>query len=523
MFCFMIHMRKSAVKDHNKEWPVSPTFITTANNRNAGIPPRILRAMAGLIGVLAILTFATGNAWARPAPENFADLAEKLLPSVVNISTVQAVSEKDKRRNVPNLPPGSPFQDFFDEFFDRQERGGDRPVRPTMSLGSGFIISEDGYIVTNNHVVGEAEKITVSLTDGEEFVAELIGRDAMLDVALLKIDAGKKLPALEFGDSDAVRVGEWVMAIGNPFGLGGSVTAGIVSALHRDINAGNYDYFIQTDASINRGNSGGPMFNLDGEVIGINTMIFSPNGGNIGIGFAIPSSQAERSIAQLKEFGRTKRGWIGVSIRMVTDDIAASLGLDSDEGAFIENVVPDGPAEKAGIQVADIILTFDGEPIEEMRELPRVVAGTAVGKTVKVRLLRNGQALVVKLTTAELKEEPTLVASADPDTQHGSSTDEVMGMRLGELTAATRERYEIPADLSGVIVANLSRSSEAAQKGFRPGDVIVQVDQSDVEVPAQVIAGIDKVRDSERGAVLFRVYRGGGYFHFAVPLEDSEG
>ncbi len=502
---------------------MSPTFLATAIDRKAGIPPRILPAMAGLIGVLAILMFAAGNAWARPAPENFADLAERLLPSVVNISTVQAVSE-DEKRQVPNLPPGSPFQEFFDEFFDNQKRRNDRPVRPAVSLGSGFIISEDGYIVTNNHVVGEAEKITVSLADGEEFEAELVGRDALLDVALLKIDAGRPLPALEFGNSDAVRVGEWVMAIGNPFGLGGSVTAGIVSALHRDINAGRYDYFIQTDASINRGNSGGPMFNLDGEVIGINTMIFSPNGGNIGIGFAIPSSQAERSIKQLKEFGRTKRGWIGVTIRTVTDDIAASLGLESDQGAFIENVVPDGPAEKAGIQVADIILTFNGEAIEKMQELPRVVAGTTIGKTVKVRLLRNGKALVVKLTTAELKEETTLVASTDPDVQPGSlATDEVMGMRLGELTAATRERYEIPADLEGVIVANLSRSSEAALKGFRPGDVIVQVDQSDVHDPAQVIAGIDKVRESERRAVLFRVYRGGGYVHFAVPLEDAEG
>lgn len=502
---------------------MSPTFMTTVSNRNFEVPQRIMRATAGLIGILAIFMFLTGSAWARPAPENFADLAEKLLPSVVNISTVQAVSE-DEKRNVPNLPPGSPFQDFFDEFFDNQEKRGDRPIRPAVSLGSGFIISQDGYIVTNNHVVGEAEKITVSLADGEEYEAELVGRDAMLDVALLKIDAGDDLPALEFGNSDAVRVGEWVMAIGNPFGLGGSVTAGIVSALHRDINAGNYDYFIQTDASINRGNSGGPMFNLDGEVIGINTMIFSPNGGNIGIGFAIPSSQAERSIAQLKEYGRTKRGWIGVSIRMVSDDIAASLGLESDEGAFVENVVPGGPAEKAGIKVTDIILTFDGEPIEEMRELPRVVANTAVGKSVKVRLLRNGEALVVKLTTEELKEEPTLVASADPDEQNGQvSTDEVMGMRLGELTAATRERYEIPADLDGVVVANLSRSSEAAQKGFRPGDVIVQVDQADVHDSAQVIAGIDKVRDSKRRAVLFRIYRGGGYFHFAVPLEDSEG
>ena len=503
---------------------MSPTFIMTANERKAGIPPRILRATVGLIGALAILMFAATSASARGAPESFADLAEKLLPSVVNISTVQAPSEEESRRNVPNLPPGSPFQDFFDEFFDNQEPNRDRRVRPTMSLGSGFIISEDGYIVTNNHVVGEADEITVSLTDGEEYDAELIGRDAMLDVALLKIDAGRPLPALEFGDSDAVRVGEWVMAIGNPFGLGGSVTAGIVSALHRDINAGNYDYFIQTDASINRGNSGGPMFNLDGEVIGINTMIFSPNGGNIGIGFAIPSSQAARSIKQLKEFGRTKRGWIGVSIRTVTDDIAASLGLNSDEGAFIENVVPDGPADKAGIKIADIILTFDGEAIEEMRELPRVVADTAIGKKVKVRLLRNGTALVLSLTTAELQQEPTLVASADPDTQRGSlSSDEVMGMRLTELTVATRERYEIPDDLDGVIVANLSRSSEAALKGFRPGDVIVQVDQSDVHDAAQVIAGIKKVRDSERRAVLFRVYRGGGYFHFAVPLEDADG
>lgn len=502
---------------------MSPTFMTAANERNTGIPPRILRATAGLIGVLAIVMFAASGAIARAAPENFADLAERLLPSVVNVSTVQAASE-EKERNVPNLPPGSPFQDFFDEFFDNPNQRRNRPTRPSVSLGSGFIISEDGYIVTNNHVIGEAEKITVGLVDGSEYEAELVGRDALLDVALLKIEVDKPLPALEFGDSDAVRVGEWVIAIGNPFGLGGSVTAGIVSALHRDIRAGNYDYFIQTDASINRGNSGGPMFNLDGQVIGINTMIFSPNGGNIGIGFAIPSSQASRSIDQLREFGRTKRGWIGVSIQSLTDDMAESMGLDGTEGAIIGSIVPDGPADKAGILPTDIILTFDGEPIEEMRELPRVVANTKVGKTVKVKLLRDGKAIVVNLTTEELQEEPTLVASVDPDTQRGSlSTDEVMGMRLSSLNTVARERFEIPDDLEGVVVANLSRSSEAALNGFRPGDVIVQVDRNDVYDPADVIAGIDKVRESDRGAVLFRVYRGGGYFHFAVPLEDAEG
>lgn len=502
---------------------MSPTFITTANNRNTAVPQRILRATVGLFGVLAIIMFAAGGAFARPAPENFADLAEKLLPSVVNVSTVQAPSEQEQR-NVPNLPPGSPFQDFFDEFFDNPDQQRNRPARPSVSLGSGFIISEDGYIVTNNHVIGEAEEITVGFVDGEEYEAELVGRDALLDVALLKIEVDEPLPALEFGDSDAIRVGEWVMAIGNPFGLGGSVTAGIVSALHRDIRAGNYDYFIQTDASINRGNSGGPMFNLDGEVIGINTMIFSPNGGNIGIGFAIPSSQASHSVDQLKEFGRTKRGWIGVSIQSVTDDMADSMGMESTEGAIIGSIVPGGPADKAGIQPADIILTFDGERIEEMRELPRVVANTPIGKNVKVRLLRNGEAVVVELKTEELEDTPTQVASVDPDTQRGSvSTDEVMGMRLSSLNAAARERFEIPEDLNGVVVANLNQYSEAALKGFRPGDVIVQVDQADVHDPAGVISGIDKVRESDRRAVLFRVYRGGGYFHFAVPLEDDEG
>ncbi len=333
---------------------------------------------SSLLGVLALcLAILNSPAQAADRPDSFADLAERLSPAVVNISTSMVVKD-GSRPALPRFPEGSPFEDFFKEFEDRGQS------RRTQSLGSGFIIDSSGIVVTNNHVIENADKISVILANDEVFEAELIGRDQKTDIAVLKIDPGNtRLSAVSFGDSDKLRVGDWVIAIGNPFGLGGTVTAGIVSARGRDIGSGPYDDFIQTDASINRGNSGGPLFNLDGDVIGINTAIFSQSGGSVGIGFAISANLATQVVQQLQDFGRTRRGWLGVFIQEVTEDIAESLGLKTANGALVASVTENGPADKAGLQAGDVILKFDGQAVEKSRDLPRIVAETAVEKPLR--------------------------------------------------------------------------------------------------------------------------------------------
>jgi serine protease Do len=328
-------------------------------------------------------------AYARAAPESFADLAEKLLPSVVNISTTQLTKKQGRGLEVPQFPPGSPFEEFFRDFFDRNRP--DSQPRKSTALGSGFIVDPAGYVVTNYHVIENAEEITVILQDDTNLKAKIIGRDTKTDLALLKVEPTKPLPAVKWGDSDKSRVGDWVVAIGNPFGLGGTVTAGIISARKRNINSGDYDSFLQTDASINRGNSGGPMFNLKGEVIGVNTAIFSPSGGSIGIGFAIPARQASLIVNQLRKYGRTRRGWLGVRIQTVTDQIAESLELEGAGGALVAGVTKDGPAEAAGLKAGDVVLSFDGRKVKQMRELPRIVAETPIEKEVKLKVWRNGK------------------------------------------------------------------------------------------------------------------------------------
>ncbi|HXV73206.1 MAG TPA: DegQ family serine endoprotease [Sphingomonadales bacterium] len=463
-------------------------------------------------------------ALSAPVPESFADLVEQHQGMVVNISTTQVIQNQNRFQDRPDIPPG--FRDFFEDFMNRNPEGqdGDGPLPPqrATSLGSGFLISADGYIVTNNHVINEAEEITVTLMSGEEYKAEVVGRDGFTDVALLKIEAGKSLQFAAFGDSDKIRVGEWVITIGNPFGLGGTVTAGIISARNRDINNGPYDDFIQTDASINRGNSGGPMFNMKGEVIGVNTMIFSPTGTNIGIGFAIPSNQVKSVVAQLKEFGRTKRGWIGVTIQQVTQETAGSLGLAKAEGAIVSEVVADGPSAKAGLKPGDIITVFNGEPIEDWRELPRVVAETGIGKTVKLTVIRDGKSRELTITTGDLETNlaPQQVAGA-PAPETPREPDRILGMVLKPLNDLVRERFDIPPEVQGVFVETLSRSSEAALRQVRPGDVIVQVNLKPVRTPQEVEAAVVEAKDKGRETVLFRIYRGGSYFHVPVPVNGG--
>jgi len=481
-----------------------------------------LKTFFAVLG-LTVWSLAAIPTQAAPAPDSFADLAEQHSPAVVNVSTTQFIEVEEGRR--PDVPPG--FRDFFDDFLDddQEEDDGDTPRQRALSLGSGFIISADGYIVTNNHVIDEADEISVTLTSGDEYDAVVVGRDPLSDVALLKIEADKDLPFVNFGDSDAIRVGEWVMTIGNPFGLNSTVTAGIISARNRNINSGNYDDFIQTDASINRGNSGGPMFNMDGKVIGVNTMIFSPTGTNIGIGFAIPSNQVSHVVDQLREFGRTRRGWIGVTIQSVTDEVAESLGLEGTNGAIISSVVEDGPSDKAGLQPGDIIIEFNGVAVKDSRDLPKIVADTTIHENVGMVILRDGKKLDVTLVTGELETEGPAAQAEEEEKQDQTKPgkqDRILGMVLKPLGRDAREQYDIPADMEGVLIQTLSRNSEAAFRGIRPGDVIVQVNLQNVTTVREIEEAITAARRADRGTVLLRIYREGSYFHIPLPIGEGE-
>jgi len=484
-----------------------------------------LRLVATIVlsAVLLLAALAAAPVQARPAPDSFADMADRLLPAVVNISTTQRV-DTERGPSIPNLPEGSPFQEFFDEFFDRH---GQRPMpgpHRATSLGSGFIIDTSGYIVTNTHVVADADEVTVTLSDDTTLKAEIIGRDEKTDIALLKVESDADLPAVSWGDSDASRVGDWVLAIGNPFGLGGSLTAGIISARARDINAGPYDNFIQTDASINRGNSGGPLFNMDGDVIGINTAIFSPSGGSVGIGFAVPANLAKQVIDDLKEFGRTRRGWLGVRIQTVTPEIAESLGLDDAAGALVASVTAGGPAKEAGLRAGDVILRFNDRPIKDMRQLPRLVAETSVGSLVPVTVWRDGDRQVIDVALGELEaaeDQGLLTAEAEP--QGGVAPERgaaVLGLTVAPITPELAETFDLAGDADGVVITDVDADSGAAEKGLRPGHVIVEVNQEPVSLPEEMRAAVDKARDSGRSSVLLLVQRDDDMSFLALKLED---
>jgi serine protease Do len=423
---------------------------------------------------------------------------------------------------VPEPPPGSPFEDFFREFFDR-DRPPDQAPQRQSSLGSGFVVDASGYVVTNNHVIAEADEIQVVFGDDTSYAAELIGRDMKTDLALLKIEGDKPFPAVTFADSDHVRVGDWIIAIGNPFGLGSTVTAGIVSARSRDIRAGPYDDFLQVDAPINRGNSGGPSFNLDGEVIGINTAIFSPSGGNVGIGFAIPSNLALPVIESLKEDGRVRRGWLGVRIQTVTDEIAESLGLEHSNGALVASVTPDGPAEEADIQPGDVVLEFDGKPIDRMRGLPRIVAETPIGKAVEVEIWRRGERRSVEVTLGELPEEEELAALTQSEAETPSSANiEALGLSVASLTEELRMRFEISPDVKGVVIVEVREASTGSEESLRPGDVIVEVGQEEVNSPPEVAAKVNQAKQDDKKSVLLLIDRQGDLRFVALRLPGSE-
>ncbi len=485
--------------------------------------PGVRRYGALITSTLTIITLMTVfafNAAARGVPESFADLVEKLSPAVVNISTTQTV-KAPQGGLFPNLPEGHPFEDFFKEFGPRGP--GEGRERKATSLGSGFVIDAgEGYVVTNNHVIDGADEIKVIFKDGDSLAATLVGTDPKTDVAVLKIDAKKRdLIAAKWGDSDDARVGDWVLAIGNPYGLGGTVTAGIISARGRDIRSGPYDDYIQTDASINKGNSGGPLFNMAGEVIGINTAIFSQSGGSIGIGFSVPSQLARPVVEQLIEFGKTSRGWLGVVIQSVTEEIAEGLGLKNTDGVLVAGVPENGPAFESGIKAGDVILKFNGEKVSEPRELSRLVAESKVGSEVTVELWRNGETVKTQVVLGELETAETAMATGTQSTPTLGKSLDVLGMKLAPINDAAREQFSVGEDVKGVLVTDVDANSEAAEKGIRPGDVISEVQLEPVTSPDQVKARISEVEKSDKKSILFLLKRGDNSRFIALKLDKE--
>ena len=479
-----------------------------------------VQALMALMMGMALIMASAMQAKARGAPDSFADLAEQISPAVVNITTSTLVAQQTGPQ--PMVPEGSPFEDFFRDFLDRDGEGngnGERRQRRSQALGSGFVVSEDGYIVTNNHVIEGADEILIEFFNGGgELPAVVIGTDPNTDIALLKVESDDPLHYVPFGDSDIMRVGDWVMAMGNPLGQGFSVSAGIISARNRELS-GTYDDYIQTDAAINRGNSGGPLFNMDGQVIGVNTAILSPNGGSIGIGFAMSSAVVERVIDQLKEFGETRRGWLGVRIQDLTDDIAEAMGLDSAKGALVTDV-PDGPAKEAGMQAQDIILSFDGINVEDTRDLVRQVGNAPVGKAVRVMVMRDGQTQTLKITLGR-REDAVAQSDTDetPETPDAPVQKTLLGMELIELSDPLREELGLTPGDTGLVVRQLAEDTEAFEKGLRAGDVITEAGQQKVVTIADLEGRIEAANDGGRKSILLLVRRGGEPRFVALSLK----
>jgi serine protease Do len=511
-----------------------------SNTSREGLGLAQLARRGGLAAAALVLMLTPASSQTR-GPASVAPVAEKLIEAVVNISTSQTLKGPEGVP-LPKVPKGAPFEEFFEDFFNR--KGGRSPSdRKVSSLGSGFVIDgKEGYIVTNNHVIDGADEIIVNFHDGSKLkVDKVIGKDTKTDLALLKVTPKKPLPQVPFGGSGKLRVGDWVMAIGNPFGLGGSVTVGIISAKQRDINSGPYDDYLQTDAAINKGNSGGPLFNMDGEVIGINTAIISPTGGSIGIGFAVPSDTAVVVVDQLRQFGETRRGWLGVKVQSLTDDLAETYGVKENTGALVAGVTPDSPAQKAGIVEGDIILKFDGKDVTTMRGLPRLVAQTPIGKDVDVEVIRKGQKRSFRVAVGRLAEEDEPTKGAGKDAPKGSkkgtpkskepekqgqgggapkpSGQALFGLGLAPLTDDLRSKYNLDPKTKGVLVTEVDPASPAAEKGIKAGDVIVEIAQEPVNSIDDVTKGIDKVKNAGGKAVLLRLEGGKGDMRFvALPV-----
>ncbi len=475
---------------------------TQAETGRHAFAARRLLAGIGLALAMSLMTVQPGFARGI-GPQSVADLAENLIDAVVNISTTQKTKGHPEVKR-PKLPKGSPFEKFFDEFF-KNENNKRRKRRKVRSLGSGFVIDPSGIVITNNHVIKNADQITVNFNDGRKLKAKIIGRDPKVDIAVLKVEPKKPLKSVKFGDSNKARVGDWVMAIGNPFGLGGTVTVGIVSARNRNINSGPYDDYIQTDAAINKGNSGGPLFNMEGDVIGINTAIISPSGGSIGIGFSVPSATAEPVVKQLREFGETRRGWLGVRIQTVTDEIAESLGLEKTYGAMVAGVNPDGPAAKAGIVAGDVILKFDGKTVPSMRDLPRMVAKTDIGKAVEVEVLRRGQRKTLSVQLGRLEDGEKKAEKGDGEDDGKAEPEKTvvsLGMTLSAISDDLRASFGLEDKVEGILISEVDPDSAAADKGIARGQVIVEVNQEKVAKPNDFIKKVEAAKKAGRSSVL---------------------
>ncbi|MBY6153643.1 Do family serine endopeptidase [Vannielia litorea] len=476
-----------------------------------------LRSLFALLIGLALITAQAVNAQSRTIPGSFADLADQISPSVVNITTSTTVSRRTGP--TPQVPEGSPFEDFFRDFLDR-EGNPDRPRR-SSALGSGFVISEDGYIVTNNHVIEGADEITIEFFSGQELPAEVVGTDANTDIALLKVTPEEALPFVPFGDSNTARVGDWVIAMGNPLGQGFSVSAGIVSARNRALS-GTYDDYIQTDAAINRGNSGGPLFNMDGEVIGVNTAILSPNGGSIGIGFSMASNVVTKVVAQLKEYGETRRGWLGVRIQDVTPDVAEAIGLTPAKGALVTDV-PEGPAMDAGMKSGDVIISFDGQEVEDVRGLVRRVGNTEVGKTVRMKVFRDGSTETLKVTLGRREEAegavPAVADGGEEGEPEAPQEQELLGLTVTTLTDELREQMSLDGNEEGLVIKEVDEMSEAYEKGLRAGDIITEAGQQKVRAVNDLEDRVEEAREAGRKSLLLLIRRSGEPRFVALSLE----
>ena len=522
--------------------PMSPRPQASAFRR---VRAAALATSLGLGLALAPLAWAETAAPA-PLPQmsspsaplpSFAPLVKKVLPAVVNISVTEKANapeedeqDMDSEQGPQRGMPSSPFDEFLRKFFEQQGQGmpGVPPTRPSpnlqrVALGSGFIIDPSGYVVTNNHVVTNADKVSVVLQDGSKHPAKVIGRDAKTDLALLKINTKEALPYVGWGDSNALQVGDWVLAVGNPFGLGGTVSSGIISARGRDIHSGPYDDYLQLDAAINRGNSGGPTFNLSGQVIGINTAIYSPNGGSVGIGFAIPSSLAKPVIEQLREHGKVDRGWLGVQIQEVTPEIAKSLGLPKDAGALVADVTQGSPAAKSGFKQGDVILSFNGHDVAKVRDLPIIVAQTPVGQKAKVEVFRNGKRDNLEVAIGQMPENPQ-VAQNDQggDQQPQAENTSALGLKLAPLSDQLRKRAGVPKSVKGVVVTGIDDNSPLAELGIQPGDVIQQVNQQPVTTPQQAEQKLKEAQAGKDKSLLLLINRHGTNQYLALSMAKGD-
>ncbi len=490
-------------------------------------------AVAGLS--VALLAGSLAPAVARPAPASFADLVEDVAPAVVNISVLQrggSESQPPRGRGGDGAPfPQNPeFREFFERFFDRQVPGGPgqpqgQPQRPRLGAGSGFVVDPEGYVVTNNHVIDGADEITVTLRDGKAYEAELIGADPRTDLALLKVDAEGPLPYVAFGESDDLRPGDWVVAVGNPFGLGGSVTAGIVSARGRDLPGGSLIDFIQIDAPINRGNSGGPTFNSAGEVIGVNTAIYSPNGGSVGIGFAIPSELASQIVDDLRDDGAVERGWLGVRIQPVTPDIAEGFGLEGTEGALVAAVEPGSPADEAGLRAGDVVLSWDGKPVTRVKDLSQLVAATEVEKEAELRIWRDREARTLTVVTGSAPGERQALAPAQPESEGSVQNSEAVlgdtGVTVATLDDEIRDDFDLADVASGVVVVEIAPDSNAARSGLRAGDIIRSIALEPVQTAEQAAERIAELAAAGESVAAIRAARGGSESFFALRLNRA--